>query len=197
MIVVTTWMGIEERERNMNKNIDLDTKKGLRKALLAVAEMFEANELVHSSSQVVGLDDINIKPKPDQRNFNLEVTADSDCECGTVACIGGWLWLLNKEKPSATKDGSIIYNYKATNRAIDFVSSRRGKLHELFYPPFELFSADAEEDSEEEAFWRDYVDSYGKITPSQAAKAIRNFVENGDADWFSVMKDAQNALEKE
>ena len=181
----------------MSKNINLDTEKGLKEALLAVAEMFEANEIVHSSAQVAEIYDIDIKPKPDQRNFNLEVTADSDFECGTVACIGGWLWLLNKEKPAATKDGSIVYHYKATNRAIDFVSSRRGKLYHLFYPPFELFAADAEEDSEEEDFWRELSSSYTKVTPAQAAKAIRNFVENGDADWFSVMKDAQNALEKE
>ena len=181
----------------MNKNIDLDTEKGLKAALLAVAEMFEANEIVHVSSQIAEIDDIDIKPKPDQRNFNLEVAADSDYNCGTVACIGGWLWLMNKEKPVSTKDGSIIYGYKAIERAIDFVSSRRGKLYELFYPPFELFAADAEEDSEEEDFWRELSSSYTKVTPAQAAKAIRNFVENGDADWFSIMKDAQNALEDE
>ena len=29
-----------------------------------------------------------------QKNFNLEVTANSDYDCGTVACIGGWCWLL-------------------------------------------------------------------------------------------------------
>lgn len=185
----------------MNKNINLKTKKSLKTALLAVAEMLEANEIVHSSAQVSSIYDpvdiVDIKPKPDQKNFNLGVAADCDFECGTVACIGGWLWLLNKEEPVATEDGLIIYDYKATIRAINFVSSRRGKLYELFYPPFELFCADAEEGSEEEAFWRELSGSYTKVTPAKAAKAIRNFVENGDADWFSVMKDTQNASEEE
>ena len=178
----------------MNKKIEI--KKGLKTALLAVAEMLEANELVHTSSSS-GFSDIGIEPKPNQKNFNLEVTANSDYDCGTVACIGGWCWLLNKEEPVATENGLIFYDDNATNRAIDFVSSRQGKLEELFYPPFELFAADAGEDSEEGDFWRELSNSYKKVTPAQAAKAIRNFVENGDADWFSVMKDAQNASEKE
>ena len=185
----------------MSKNINLDTEKGLKEALLAVAEMFEANEIVHSSALVASIYDpvdiVDIKPKPDQKNFNLGVLADSDFECGTVACIGGWLWLLNKEEPVATENGLIFYDDNATNRAIDFVSSRQGKLEELFYPPFELFAADAEEDSEEGDFWTELSNSFKTVTPAQAAKAIRNFVENGDADWFSVMKDAQNAPEKE
>lgn len=179
----------------MNKDINLNTKKGLRKALLAVAEMLEANEFVHADS-VNGLIDIGIKPQPHQRNFNLEVSADSGYDCGTVACIGGWCWFLNKEEPVATEDGSIIYDDNAIGRALDFVNSQRGKLEELFYPPFSEYFADAEIGSEDEDFWRVLSDTYKTVTPAQAAKAIRNFVKNGDADWFSVMKDTQNAPEK-
>ena len=185
----------------MNKNINLKTKKGLKTALLAVAEMLEANEIVHSSAQVASIYDpvdiVDIKPKPDQKNFNLGVAADCDFECGTVACIGGWLWLLNKEEPVATEDGSIIYDDNAIERADLYVHSQRGKLNELFYPPFGRYFADAESGSEDEDFWRVLSDSYISVTPAQAAKAIRNFLKNGDADWFSVMKDTQDALEKE
>ena len=180
----------------MNKDIDLDTKKGLRKALLAVAEMLEANELIHTN-RGNGVVDVGIEPQPNQKNFNLEVSANSDYNCGTVACIGGWCWLLNKEEPVATEDGSIIYDDNAIERADYYVHSQQGKLEELFYPPFELFFAEAESGSEDEDFWRGLSDSFAKVTPAQAAKAIRNFLKNGDADWFSVMKDAQNAPEKE
>jgi hypothetical protein len=167
-------------------------------ALLAVAEMLEANELVHTSSSS-GFSDIGIEPQPNQKNFNLEVIADSKNDCGTVACIGGWCWLLNKEEPVATEDGSIIYHYDAIERAHWYVKSRRDKLNELFYPPFQEYAdaADKDKNGEDWLFWDGLVDNYGKVTPAQAAKAIRNFVKNGDADWFSVMKNAQNALEKE
>ncbi|CAB4214598.1 hypothetical protein UFOVP1459_49 [uncultured Caudovirales phage] len=189
MIVVISWTGTEERERNMNKDINLDTKKGLRKALLAVAEMLEANEIVHTNRRN-GVVDVGIEPQPDQRNFNLEVSANSDYNCGTVACIGGWCWLLNKEEPVATEDGSIIYDDNAIERADWYVNSQRGKLEELFYPPFSEYFADAEIGSEDEDFWRAFSETYKTVTPAQTAKAIRNFVKNGDADWFSVMKNA-------
>jgi hypothetical protein len=180
----------------MNNDIDLDTKEGLKTALLAVAEMLETNELVHTNSNT-GLIYVGIEPQPDQKNFNLEVSANSDYNCGTVACIGGWCWLMNKEEPVDSTVGSIIYDDNAIKRADWYVNSQRGKLEELFYPPFELFFAEAENGSEDEDFWRGLSDNYAKVTPTQAAKAIRNFLKNGDADWFSVMKDAQNALEEE
>lgn len=165
-------------------------------ALLAVAEMLEANELVHTSSSS-GFSDIGIEPQPNQKNFNLEVIADSNYDCGTVACIGGWCWLLNKEEPVATENGLIFYDDNALERADWYVSSQRGKLKELFYPPFSEYFANAESGSEDEDFWRGLSDSFKTVTPAQAGKAIRNFLKNGDADWFSVMKNAQNALEKE
>ena len=181
----------------MNKDINLDTKEGLQKALLAVAEMLEANELVHTKSNFAWYNtfidvvpEIDAPSKPHQRNFNLEVSANSDYNCGTVACIGGWCWLLNKEEPVATEDGSIIYDDNAIERADYYVHSQREKLNELFYPPFGRYFADAESGSEDEDFWRVLSDSYISVTPAQAAKAIRNFLKNGDADWFSVMKDA-------
>jgi len=174
----------------MNKDIDLDTKEGLRKALLAVAEMLEANELVHTHTGFTTISDIDIAPQPNQKNFNLEVSANSVYNCGTVACIGGWCWLLNKEEPVATEDGSIIYDVGALERADYYVHSQREKLNELFYPPFGRYFADAESGSEDEDFWRVLSDCYTSVTPAQAAKAIRNFLKNGDADWFSVMKDA-------
>ena len=181
----------------MNKDINLDTKEGLQKALLAVAEMLETNELVHTKSNFAWYNtfidvvpEIDAPSKPHQRNFNLEVSANSDYNCGTVACIGGWCWLMNKEEPVTTEDGSIIYGEDSIERADYYVHSQRGKLNELFYPPFGRYFADAESGSEDEDFWRVLSDSYISVTPAQAAKAIRNFLKNGDADWFSVMKDA-------
>jgi hypothetical protein len=142
----------------MNKDIDLDTKKSLREALLAVAEMLEANELIHTN-RGNGVVDVGIEPQPDQKNFNLEVSANSDYNCGTVACIGGWCWLLNKEEPIDSTVGSIIYDEDSIERAHWYVNSHRGKLEELFYPPFDRYFADAESGSEDEDFWRVLSDS--------------------------------------
>jgi hypothetical protein len=90
----------------------------------------------------------------------------------------------------ATEDGSIIYDEDSTERANYYVQTQREKLNELFYPPFGRYFADAESGSEDEDFWRVLSNSYTSVTPAQAAKAIRNFLKNGDADWFSAMKDA-------
>jgi hypothetical protein len=184
----------------MSKNINLDTEKGLKEALLAVAEMLETKAIIHTDPRTNFGDN---PPKPNQMNFNLAVSAVSDYDCGTVACIGGWCWLLNKEMPNPrTDDGTIFYGDDAADRAEQFVRGSEYQdrnLHELFYPPFQEYAdaAEKDENGEDWLFWDGLVDNYGKVTPAQAAKATRNFVENGEADWFSVMKDAQNAPEKE
>ena len=181
----------------MNKKID--TKKGLKEALLAVAEMLETKAIIHTDPRTNFGDN---PPKPNQMNFNLQVTAHTDYDCGTVACIGGWCWLLNKEMPDPrTDEGTIFYGDDAVDRAEQFVQDAEYQdknLHELFYPPFQEYADAADKDKNGESWllWDGLVDSYNKVTAEQAAKAIRNFVKKGDADWFSVMKDAQNALEK-
>lgn len=110
---------------------------------------------------------------------------------------------MNREMPDPrTDEGTIFYGDDAVDRAEQFVQDAEYQdknLHELFYPPFQEYAdaADKDKNGEDWLFWDGLVDNYGKVTPAQAAKAIRNFVENGEADWFSVMKDAQNAPEKE
>ena len=41
--------------------------------------------------------------------------------------------------------------------------------------------------SEDWKFWDDMED-YRKVTPEQAAKAIRNYLKDGNSDWRSVMQ---------
>lgn len=167
----------------------LNTKSGLRKGLLAVAEMLETKALVHTDT----MPDLGDNPpKPNQLNFNLEVTALTNYNCGTVACIGGWCWLLNKETPdSKAENGTIVYDYSATERAEHFVhraSDQDNNLRDLFYPPFEMFAEEAAKNgSEDWKFWDDMED-YRKVTPEQAAKAIRNYLKDGNSDWRSVMQ---------
>jgi hypothetical protein len=184
----------------MNKDINLDTKEGLRKGLLVVAEMLETKAIIHTDPRTKSGDN---PPKPNQMNFNLQVPAVSDYDCGTVACIGGWCWLLNKEKPeNYATGGPIVYHPDATERAYDFVNSTEEEafmpvkdigLHHLFYPPFQEYADAADKDKNDENWllWDDLVDNYNKVTAEQAAKAIRNYLKDGNPDWHSVMTEGE------
>jgi len=184
----------------MSKGPYLNTKGGLRKGLLVVAEMLESQIIIHTDAQTKSGDN---PPKPNQMNFNLQVPAVSDYDCGTVACIGGWCWLLNKEKPeNYATEGPIVYHPDATERAYDFVNSTEEKafmpvkdigLRHLFYPPFQEYADAADKDKNDENWllWDSLVDAYDKVTAEQAAKAIRNYLKDGNPDWHSVMTEGE------
>ena len=178
----------------MRKGPDLNTKYGLRKGLLVVAEMLETKALIYTDPQTDFGDN---PPKPKQMNFNLQVPAVSDYDCGTVACIGGWCWLLNKEIPkSKGEEGTILYSLNAAGRAEQFVQDARYQdqnLHKLFYPPFQEYADAADKDKNDENWllWDSLVDAYDKVTAEQAAKAIRNYLKDGNPDWHSVMTEGE------
>ena len=178
----------------MRKGPYLNTKRGLRKGLLVVAEMLETKALIHTDAQT---DTGDNPPKPNQMNFNLQVTAQTDYDCGTVACIGGWCWLLNEEMPDPrTDEGTIFYGDDAADRAEQFVQDAEYQdknLHELFYPPFQEYAdaADIDKNDENWLLWDDLVDNYNKVTAEQAAKAIRNYLKDGNPDWHSVMTEGE------
>lgn len=183
----------------MRKGPYLNTKRGLRKGLLVVAEMLETKALIHTDAQT---DTGDNPPKPNQRNFNLEVSAQTDYDCGTVACIGGWCWLLNKEMPDPrTDEGTIFYGDDAADRAEQFVHGARYQdknLHELFYPPFGRYASEAEESgSDKWEFWNALDDTYVGVTAEQAAKAIRNYLKDGNPDWYSVMTEENTSTGKD
>jgi hypothetical protein len=182
----------------MRKGPYLNTKGGLRKGLLVVAEMLETKALIHTDAQSDLGDN---PPKPNQRNFNLEISAQTDYDCGTVACIGGWCWLLNKEMPVSTPVADqIFYSVDAADRANQFIHGAKYQdqnLHELFYPPFGSYAREAEESgSDKWQFWEDLDNSFSGVTTEQAAKAIRNYLKDGNPDWRSVMTEENTSTRK-
>ena len=135
---------------------------------------FTTEELNTSLSYLASLferDDIKV------RGFDMDVSAKRYDEgvtmwhtpnrkvCGTVACIGGWIWLLNKEQP--TDNGE--YTPDAHERATDFVGDflPPSKLYDLFYPK--------------------NVMRWSNISPQEAAKAIRNYLTVGSPNWTKVV----------
>ena len=181
------------------------TKEEIKAQLSVVADMLEKQEFHHS---MAGEEYIIVATK---KNFNLDVTAESseeplltdtshddvneDYNCGTVACIGGWCWLLNNEKPVPRKDGKIIYDEGAIERADEFVeesSNEDGdKLHDLFYPPFRDISLRLFEEGDLENSEAFETIEFENVTPRAAAKAIRNYLKSGDPDWESIMKEQE------
>lgn len=142
------------------------TKEELHTSLSYLASLFER-------------DDIKV------RGFDMDVCArrydegttlrhsNHRSHCGTVACIGGWIWLLNKEEPLDNGE----YTPDAHERATEFVSEPNPEdsdgLYHLFYP-------------KEVAHWSD-------ISPKEAAAAIRNYIAHGDPQWEDVV-DPENLV---
>ena len=141
------------------------TKEELHNSLSYLASLFERDDV-----KVRGFDmDVcarrydegtTLSHSPDTQGREREV-------CGTVACIGGWIWLLNKEQP--TDNGE--YTKYAHERASDFVNStypaETGELYDLFYPK--------------------NVMRWSNISPKEAAKAIRNYLTVGSPNWKEVV----------
>jgi hypothetical protein len=142
------------------------TNKELHASLSELADMFERDDV-----KVRGFDmDVCAKRYDDGITLGH---SDHRSHCGTVACIGGWIWLLNKEEPLDNGE----YAPDAHERATEFVSEPDpddpDKLYHLFYP-------------KEVANWSD-------IAPKEAAAAIRNYIADGDPQWESVV-DRENLV---
>jgi hypothetical protein len=139
------------------------TKEELHTSLSYLAHLFER-------------DDIKV------RGFDMDVTAKMVGEttldhsnhrshCGTVACIGGWLWLLSKESPSENGEYPAEAHIRATEFVNDAKPSDESNLYELFYPR--------------------RVARWSEISPKEAAAAIRNYITIGHPQWHMVV-DSEN-----
>jgi len=136
------------------------TKQELHDRLSYLASLFERDDL-----KVRGFDMDTCAKRCDE-GITLS-HSNHRSHCGTVACIGGWIWLLNKEQPNDNGE----YSAEAISRAVDFVGEPEpddpDKLYYLFYP-------------REVRWWSD-------ISPKEAAAAIRNYLAHGDPMWDYVV----------
>lgn len=112
--------------------------------------------------------------------FNMGVSGKTTPGCGTVACIGGWVYVLEnwikdpKTRIYSPPPGSKIEDEEL--RQAEFVTCPgNDALKSLFFPP-------------------DYVDhhsiewvEWAEITAKMAVEAIDNYLNTGDPDWRSVL----------
>ena len=134
----------------------------LSSALVQVRDMFVHQLIDNADSDLWGGDAVG-------RGFNINATCNGS-ECGTVACIGGWAWLLARAKPLPAHPSA--YDPCDLARAAEFVRATDCtsgyvdiELHRLFYPPTESW------------LW---------ITTSHAVQAIDNYLATGNADWARI-----------
>lgn len=125
-------------------------------ALLAVRDGLASGALVH---------ELDYSSCPGARRFNMETTGKYSPDCGTVACIGGWMYAAMHNNEITESDFGRLS--PAVERQANYVSSS-SPMGRLFYPPVTY--------------------DYHTITTEQAVKAIDNFVEHGDPHWSLVME---------
>ena len=93
-------------------------------------------------------------------------------ECGSVACIGGWVWCCMYNDAIVKKNGLFLLTRWQAERAdhyVDRLSFDRTPLADLYFPPIKTAN-------------------YDKITSEQAATAIDNFPEIGTPDWEVILE---------
>ncbi|MGJ4945138.1 hypothetical protein ACQR1W_31575 [Bradyrhizobium sp. HKCCYLS1011] len=124
----------------------LGVKPAEHRALLEVRELFANNAFHHDWNQDF-----------DRPNgFNMNCLFD-DRECGTTACIGGWIWaIMHRDGATQSQSGSRYVK-----------DERSYRLQFLFYPPLDDLDGM----------------TYDDITPGAALMAIDSFLATGEPNW--------------
>lgn len=132
--------------------------------LLWVRDLLKSKKLVY-------IDDDEF---PEGRNaFNMSL-GHKRYECGSVACVGGWVWVhmnLDKVVQSGGPEFGFyeVTEWQASN-AHDYVyNPTSGRLSDLYFPPSHI--------------------NYESITAEQAVEAIDNFLRSGEPDWEGIWEE--------
>lgn len=113
----------------------------------------ESGKLVHDTSERFD--------EPFGFNMNESGRASFD-GCGTVCCIGGWVYAKGHSAANNVRDFAALM-------ARDYVFNKRSKrLARLYYPA---------------------VSNYEAITPKDAAGVLRRFLTTNIIDWEDVDED--------
>lgn len=128
-------------------------------ALLGVREALERNLIKHNPKPTRVSPGMLSVPAPDNNascRFNMSYAGNA-ADCGTVACIGGWMALAMNKVPTT------------------YVSeqSEQDGLYNLFYPR-------SLRDNGHDLHW-------SLITPKHAVKVIDHFLATGKADWVKAI----------
>ncbi len=122
----------------------------------------------------------NRKYRKEGALFNMNLASEvqhrghSNYHCGTVACIGGWMHLIDSV---GFKVGGI-YSFDETEAATEYVNSETDR------------SSYKDRSSHSEAlsdlFFPNIGSRYEKITQKDAVIAIDKFLTTGEVDWSHV-----------
>jgi hypothetical protein len=145
----------------MELTIAPDIKEHMTDEELAAAKQFielaEAGKLRHNPEPVNLRFTGETSARTDQKIFNMSY-AGGLAQCGSVACIGGWMYLLmKKDKVSLSDMEGYVFGHT--------------KLNALFFPETDT-----------------YQDRFSVITPEEAVHATKNFLAgNYDEPWKGVL----------
>jgi hypothetical protein len=129
-------------------------------ALTEIRESF-ANRIFYHDRDIEML-------KPDGFNMNVILSED---ECGTTACIGGWMFLaMERDRTNPCP------------RAHQYIQTYRSRaLGPLFFPFTDINRRDMTGDEDQP-----YDFPFELMPPEFALAAIDNFLATGDPDWPAV-----------
>lgn len=92
-----------------------------------------------------------------------------DHQCGTTACIGGWMFYLHHA--GLIEDG--LYPSNIADLSYNYVMKEHSdSLHDLFFPSYSITF--------------DSRLAYSDISTEEAVTAIEHFLETGLIDWSHV-----------
>jgi hypothetical protein len=138
---------------------ELKIKKKEYEALIEVERGLRAGEYKHGSPYTEEMSE-SVKISKDQiseKFFDINLSSEVDLNnCGTVACIGGWVSFMMQGKTFDTNKASEYVCYDTRTDS---------ELYKLYYP--------------DNIAWSD-------VTPMIAANAIRGYLNTGTVDWVKA-----------
>lgn len=122
--------------------------------------------LAHADTLDVWPTNMNMEGEHLKPNFNLNITATTEYECGAVCCIGGWVRAFHLGVRMAE---TVVLSSGQVHDIDGYVTCIQGPLRDLYFPEIV-----------EDAYW-------DQITPEMAATVIDTFLQTGIADYAAVV----------
>jgi hypothetical protein len=118
-------------------------------AAIEIRGLLAANQFIHDPEQ----------DGEHANGFNMNCALEEG-SCGTVGCIGGWMWAaMHRDRKTVSLSA---HNYVKSDKS--------HSLHPLFYPDSDEYD----------------LPDYSIIPPAFALAALDNFLTTGDPDWPSA-----------
>lgn len=144
----------------------LGIQKEEREALIWVLGLLESKKLAADVDGDLPEEGLNV--------FRMGLTIDAH-SCGTAACIAGWASIC-MQGIQAGENGIYILSEEQDRTADRYCKSAKGPLKDLFYcydPESVDFNALCDIDD---------------ISPSGAARALRNYLTTGKPSWGDAIE---------